>query len=102
MGTLLRLRETTDDIRPLNPVVTGFGTGRLNLFRALTEPERSLAVRAHARSVGPPVVIQYNTGRSLVVYAMSDRTLVGYDGATGDTAWVRPIPGPPTGSLAAA
>jgi hypothetical protein len=102
-GMLHRLRETTDDIRAAQfPGITGFGTGRLNAFRALTEPWHSLAVRARARTLGPPVVIPDNTGRSLVVYAMSDRSLVAYDGAGGDTAWVRPLPSLPTGQLAAA
>jgi hypothetical protein len=102
MGALLRLRETTDDIRDRNPVITNYGTGRLNLHRALTDPPRSLAVRAAARSLGPPVAFRYNTGRSLVVHAMSDRSLIAFDGETGDTVWVRPLPGVPAGALAAA
>jgi subtilisin family serine protease len=102
MGALLRVRETTDDISALNPGATGYGTGRLNVFRALTDPPRSLAVRARALSAGPPVILQYNTGRSLVIYAMSDRSLVAYDGATGDTVWVRTLLGTPVGNLAAA
>src|SRR5262249_17040912 len=101
-GVLLRLRETTHDISALNPGVTGYGTGRLDLERALTDPPHSLAIRARAGISGPPVVIQYNTGRSLVVYAGGDRSLVAYDGARGDTVWVRPLPGLPTGNLAAA
>lgn len=103
-GMLLRLRETTDDISAVNVVTTtGYGTGRLNLYRALSGPPLSLAIRARARSLGPPVVIADNAGgRPLVVYAMSDRSLVAYDGASGDTAWVRPLPQLPVGHLAAA
>jgi hypothetical protein len=73
----------------------------LNLYRALAEPPHSLAVRGRARSVGPAVVLRYNTGRALVVYAMSDRSVVAYDGVTGDTAWVRVLPAVATGSLSA-
>jgi len=101
MGALLRLRETTDDISALNPFATGYGTGRLNLYRALTDPPRSLAVRGRARSVGPAVVLRYNTGRSIVVYAMNDRSVVAYDGTTGDTAWVRVLPAVASGQISA-
>jgi len=47
-------------------------------------------------------VIRYNTSRSLVVYAMGDRSLVAFDGASGDTAWVHALPSLPVGNLAAA
>jgi subtilisin family serine protease len=101
-GMLARLRETTDDISAENPAFTGYGTGRLNLFRALTDPPRSLAIRAGARSIGPGVILRDNLGRTRVVYAMSDHSLIAFDGVTGDTVWVRPLPGLPTGNLAAA
>jgi hypothetical protein len=101
-GALLRLRETADDIGALQvPGTSGWGTGRLNAYRALTDPPRSLAVRAGARSIGPAAVLQYTNGRSLVVYAMSDRSLVAYDGASGDTAWVRSLPAMPVATIAA-
>jgi hypothetical protein len=105
MGALLRVRETADDIRLANPTYSGYGTGRLNLLRALTDAPTSLAVRTHARSVGPGVVLSYNDGRVRTVYAFSDRTLIAYDGSTGDTVWVRAFPpasGAPTGNLATA
>ena len=102
MGMNLRLRETADDISTQNPALTGYGTGRLNLLRALTDPPHSLAVRTRARSVGAPLVLRYNTGRTLVVYAMSDRSLLAFDGGTGDTVWTRTLPAAPLGQLAAA
>ena len=102
MGMTLRLRETADDISAVNPGLVGYGTGRLNLLRALTDPPHSLAVRTRARSIGPAVVLHYNTGRVLVVYAMSDRSLLAFDGASGDTVWTRALPAPLTGQLAAA
>jgi len=102
-GALQRVRDTADNIDALQtPGIIGYGTGRLNIYRALTDPPRSLAVRGRARSVGPSVILQYNTGRSLVVYAMSDRSLVAYDGASGDTVWVRPLPAVPVGNIAEA
>ncbi|MEQ1834112.1 MAG: S8 family serine peptidase, partial [Candidatus Eisenbacteria bacterium] len=102
VGMNLRLRETSDDISAQNPLITDYGKGRLNLLRALTDPARSLAVHTRARSLGAPVVLHYNTGRTVVVYAMSDRTLLAFDGATGDTLWSRALPAPLTGQLAAA
>jgi subtilisin family serine protease len=101
-GALARVRETTDDISAMNPGLTDFGTGRLDLFRALTDPPRSLAIRASARSIGPAAILRDNLGHSRVVYAMSDRSLIAFDGVTGDTAWVRPLPALPSGNLAAA
>ncbi len=101
-GVLARLRETADDISAQNPGLDNYGTGRLNLFRALADPPRSLAIRTRARSIGPAVMLRDNAGGSRVVYAMSDRTLIAFDGTTGDTAWVRPLPALPSGDLAAA
>ncbi|MCE9626345.1 MAG: hypothetical protein K8R56_00325, partial [Candidatus Eisenbacteria bacterium] len=69
---------------------------------ALTEPTRSLAIRTRARTVGAPVVLRYDDGHSVVVQAMTDRTLLATDGATGDTLWTRVLPAAPTGQLAAA
>ena len=101
-GVLARVRETADDILALNPGASGYGTGRLNLYRALTDPPTSLAIRGGARTLGPAVVFRYNTGATRVVYATSDRRLVAYDGASGDTAWVAALPAAPTGTLAGA
>jgi subtilisin family serine protease len=101
-GVLARVRETADDISARNPGLTGYGTGRLNLFRALTDPPRSLAIRTGARSIGPGVILRDNLGHSRVVYAMGDRSLIAFDGVTGDTVWVRPLPALPSGNLAAA
>ena len=101
-GALLRLRETTDNIDALQmPGLTGYGTGRLNVYRALTDPPRSIAVRGRARSIGAAAVVQYTDGRSLVAYAMSERSLVAYDGVTGDTLWVRQLPATPVANIAA-
>ena len=101
MGMNLRLRETADGIAAQNTSITGYGTGRLNLERALTDVRHSLAVRTRARSLGPPVILHYNTGRTVVVYAMSNRSLLAFDGATGDTLWTRALPAIPAGQLAA-
>lgn len=97
-GLLARLRETADDIRPLNPGLVNYGVGRLNAFRALTDHPTTTAVRARAQSVGAPAVIRTNDGLTRVVYAMSDSELVAYDGASADTAWRVLLPAAPVGN----
>jgi subtilisin family serine protease len=95
MGANLRLRETADDISALNPGLTDYGTGRLDLFRALTDPPRSLAVRTRARSVGAPLALRDNLGRARVVTAFSDRTLLATEGVTGTPCGPRRCPACP-------
>ncbi len=101
LGMLLRLRETAVDVRALNTRFTDVAP-RLDLFRALTARTMSTAVRTSSSSVGPPVSLRYNTGRTLVVIATNDQHLVAFDGATADTAWVATLPGVPAGNLAGA
>lgn len=100
-GLLARLRETADDIRPLNPGQVNYGVGRLNAFRALSERPTTTAVRALAQAVGAPVVLRANTGLTRVVYAFSNQRLVAFEGATADTAWIAALPATPAGSPAA-
>ena len=47
-----------------------------------------------------PLVLRYNNGRSLIVYATSNQRLVAYDGVTADTAWIATLPGVPVGNVA--
>ena len=98
---MFRLRDTADDISALN-AGGGYGTGRLNLFRALTDPPASLAVRAGAVAVGPAVVLPTLNGHPRVVFATSDAHLLFLDGTSGDTMRVVPLSAPPTGAVAAA
>ncbi len=100
-GAVMRLRETADDISALN-TGTGYGAGRLDVYRALTDRTGSLAVRTRSRQVGPPVILRENTGRSRILIAANDKTLVAYDGASGDTLWRVVLPAVPAGDMAAA
>jgi subtilisin family serine protease len=102
MTLLLRLRETTDDIASRNPSTTGYGTGRLDLARALNDPPTSFARRGGARSVGPPVVFATRSGKSRVAIATFDSKLLMLDGASGDTLWSATLPGRPARQIAAA
>lgn len=104
IGALLRVRETADDHHAINPLFTPntIGTGRLNVFRALTDPPTSFATRTKARSLGAPVVLRFNDGASRIVYATTDRQLVALDGVHGDTLWRVTVPSALSGSIATA
>ncbi len=102
MGALLRLRETADDISAQNPGLPNYGTGRLDLARALGDGPRSLAIRAGARTSGPSVVVRRASGPHVVFHVTTDRRLLGVDGATGDTVSSVALPAAPAGALAAA
>jgi len=101
MGAALRLRETGDDISAENPGQI-FLVPRLDVARALTDPPGSFVTRGSALTVGPPVVLHYNTGVRRVIYATSDAHLLATDEATGDTAWCVALPANPVGALAGA
>ncbi len=88
INTLLRLRETTADISAFNPTITGYGTGRLDLFRMLTERPTSYATLLRTRTNGPNVVLRFDDGRTRIVYVTTNQRLLALDGATGDTVWV--------------
>lgn len=102
VNTLLRLRETTADISAFNPTVTGYGTGRLDLFRMLTERPTSYATRLRARTSGPNVVLRFDDGRTRVVHVTANNRLLSLDGMTGDTVWVAAPPVTLAGNLAGA
>ena len=97
----LRLRETADDISSLNSV-TGYGTGRLNLDRALSDRQMSTAWRAGAASVGPAVPIPLSGPTRKIVCAMSDARLLIVDWRLGDTLALVTLPGAPARQVAAA
>ncbi|MFM7231802.1 MAG: S8 family serine peptidase [bacterium] len=102
LGANLRVRETADDIAALNPLYPNHGTGRLNLFRALTDPVRSLAVRTAGRALGGPLAWRDDRGVSRVLMALNDRSLLALDGASGDTLWTRTLPTTVAGPMAMA
>ncbi len=103
MGMLLRLRETTDDIAALNGGLgAGYGTGRLNASRALSQPSTSTALRAGARTVGPGVSFaRVSNGETFEAWATEDRNLI-VARLDGDTVTVVPLGGVPASGVAAA
>jgi hypothetical protein len=101
MGMLLRLRETADDISAQNPSASGYGTGRLNLERALTETSGSAALRVGAPLVGPAVVLPGTSGQSALACVTSNGQLLLLS-AFGDTLVSANLPGSPARQLAGA
>jgi len=102
-GLIARLRETADDIRAFNVGrFPNYGVGRLNAYRALTDPPTTSAVRTLAQAVGAPVVLRANTGVTRVVHAFANQRLVAFDGASGDTVWSVSLPATPVGHIAVA
>lgn len=106
LGVRLRVRETAEDIRALNPTFTQYGSGRLDLSTLLKDDERSWVVRGGARAASAPVVIADNRGVTRIVQATtssaaSGRKLVWLDPVTQDTALAVPLSANPAGQLAA-
>jgi subtilisin family serine protease len=100
-GVLLRLRETADDISSLN-TGSGYGTGRLNLERALTDRPTSTAWCAAGKSVGPAVPIPLRGPTRKLAWVTSTSRLLIQDWLTGDTLALAVLPGVPARQLAAA
>ncbi len=98
---LFRLRDTADDISDLNPG-GAYGTGRLNLYRALIDPPSSFAVRGGAEAVGPAVALPTTSGHMRIAVPTSDARLLLLDSERGDTLRLVDLPGAPLGWLAAA
>jgi subtilisin family serine protease/chitodextrinase len=102
-GVQLRLMETADDIRALNPSPPGpYGAGRLNAARAVSEVTGSTAMRTHSRSVGPSVLIPSNGGGSRVAFVTQNRRLLIVDPVSLDTLANTALVGTPTSGVAAA
>ena len=101
-GVQLRLRETTDDISSLNPGYVGYGTGRLNLERALNDRPTSTAWRASGVTVGPAVPIPLSGPTRKLAWVTSNSRLLIQDWRTGDTLALVTLPGVPARQLAAA
>jgi hypothetical protein len=99
---MFRMRETADDIRAQNPGVTGYGTGRLNLLRALTDPPTSFARRMGASVNGPSVVMATLSGRPRVALPTLDRKVVLLDAQTADTLATAAIPAASARQIASA
>jgi len=100
-GAQLRVRETADDISSLN-TGTGYGTGRLNLERVLTDRPTSTAWRAAGKSVGPAVPIPVSGPARKLAWVTSTSRLLIQDWLSGDTLALVTLPGVPARQLAAA
>jgi subtilisin family serine protease len=100
-GVQLRLRETADDISSVN-TGTGYGTGRLNLERALNDRPTSTAWRAAGKSVGPAVPIPLSGPTRKLAWVMNTPQLLIQDWLTGDTLALVTLPGVPARQLAGA
>ena len=101
MGAVLRMSETSDDITDANPGNAGYGAGRLNVVRALTDPPRSSAWRTGASTIGPAVAFEVG-GRTHAAWVTSSQKLMIVDAASGDTVALASLPGFPVRQLAGA
>ncbi len=99
-GMLLRLTETCDDISAENTGVTGYGAGRLNLERALTDRPTSTASRSGAAVLGPALVVPVAGSQPYLAYLTQNQRLMIKAGQAEDTVAVATLPGPPIGALA--
>jgi len=88
----LRLWDTADDISALNPGVTGYGGGRLNVEKLLTAPQVSRAYRTGSRSNGPAVIV-HERSRTWLAWVANNRALVLSDANSGDTLALAMLPG---------
>jgi hypothetical protein len=98
----LKVIETADDISAENPGVTGYGSGRVNLLRALIGPPGSLVLPSDARTVGPGIVIPTRSGVARIYFAREDGRLFIANAASDPTPRTVPLPGVPMAGLAAA
>lgn len=99
---MFRMRETADDISAQNPGITGYGTGRLNLSRALSDPPTSFARRMGVTVNGPSVVMATISGRPRVALTTVDRKVILLDALTADTLATATIPAASARQIAAA
>ena len=97
----LRITETTDNISALNPG-SGYGSGRLNVYRMLSDPPLSTGFPAGAGTIGPAVILPTQSGAARVAYATADSGLLVMGAVSGDTLVREPLPAMPTGGIAAA
>ena len=98
----IRLIETADDISAENPGVTGYGSGRINLLRALTGSQGSLVLPSDARTVGPGIVIPTRSGVARIYFAREDGRLLIANAARDAIPRTVTLPGVPMAGLAAA
>ncbi len=101
-GVLLRLSETADDISAQNPTLVGqYGSGRLDLFRAVSETWRSTVSGMGGRVNGSAAVFAASDGGTRVACATQNNMLVVLNGATLDNIATAPLISNPTSGVAA-
>ena len=101
-NVLLRLVDTADDISDVNQGIAGYGAGRINYQRALSDPPTSYAATVRAMTVGPAAVLSTLTGSARFAVAASDGRLLMLEGIEGNLVWSAALPAPPVGGVAAA
>ena len=100
VGTVLRY--TADDIASQNPGITDYGTGRLNMARAVTAAARVRSKRLRARIVSPGVTFQTNRGDSVLALPTEDGQLEFYDAIDLGLVGSLPLGSTPAAPLSAA
>lgn len=98
----LRLVETADSIVTQNPTASGYGSGRLNLLRMLTDPPGSAAIWLGGVAVGTPAVTAPASGAASVFIGTQNAHLLHIDGSTRAVTWDVALPAAAAGSPAAA
>jgi hypothetical protein len=99
---ILRLSDTADDISDANPGVEGYGSGRLNFLRMLTDPRTSFSWPQTLIASGSPAILPTSSGAARIACATTDSRLVVVDGSTGAVVHSVDLPSRPNGSVAAA
>ncbi len=100
LSIVQRVEDTADDISAANPGATGYGTGRIDYQRALTDPPGSFAVALHGQPLGGPAVAPVASGPSFAVTATLEPGLERIGGDTRTIDWHVPLPAIPLGSPA--
>jgi hypothetical protein len=93
----MRLVEAADDISARNPTLTGYGSGRLNVERALTYVG-SVAVPCGSATVGPPAVLETWSGAKRIAHATASGQLLIVN-AAGDTVALAALAGNATSGV---
>jgi len=99
---LLRLSETADDIRDQNPGVSGYGSGRLDLYRALTDPRGSRVVAGTDTVVGPVAAFDMRGPQPKIAYVTSDGMLIVREGLDNSVVLRASLPAPPASGVSVA
>ena len=96
-----RLIDTADDISTANPNLTGYGSGRINALRVLTDPPTSSVIEQDVMVAGPGVPLGGSTPCCAAV-AMMDSTIALLDVGKSVVYQSIALRGSPVGGIAAA